>query len=93
MHRGRAGDQALEDNALEKRERNRTSGQTRCIVPSIMALLFGIFGAIGAVLYWEYTAALPDDSLARLFQGSIYATFGFVLGWIIGFVLNRLGPD
>jgi hypothetical protein len=58
-----------------------------------MALLFGILGTIGAVPYWEYTAALPADSVTVLIQGSIYATFGFVLGWIIGFVLNRLGRD
>ena len=63
---------------------------TRCIVRSMRNLVFGILGAVGAVLYWWHTASAdPFFQLAgrstAAFDGLIYAAAGFVVGWVIGF--------
>jgi hypothetical protein len=64
----------------------------------IMTWLFGILGAIAAVMYWRYTVS-ADPAFLRaawstvVFDGLIYATAGFVVGWIVGFALRRIGPD
>jgi len=55
--------------------------------------LLGILGAIGAVLYWRYTASLnpaflPADWKIVAGEGLIYAASGFVGAWVIGFAFS-----
>jgi len=69
-----------------------------CIVSAIMAWLFGILGAVAAVVYWRYTVSFdPSFRLADWttveIDGLIYAALGFVLGWVVGFLLRRIGSD
>lgn len=57
-----------------------------------MARIFGILGAIAAVLYWRYTvvhdpALHPASWSTVLWEGSVYAVAGFVVGWFVGFFL------
>lgn len=60
-----------------------------------MARVFGILGAIAAVLYWRYTvsvdpALLPADWLTVARDGLIYAVAGFVVGWVVGFAFSKV---
>jgi hypothetical protein len=62
-----------------------------------MARTFGILGAIAAVLYWRYTISIdpalhPASWSTVLWEGSIYAVAGFVVGWVVGFALSKSGP-
>jgi hypothetical protein len=63
-----------------------------------MAWLFGIIGAVAAVVYWRYTAYIDPafrlaDFSTVVTDGLIYAAAGFVLGWFVGFVLKKVGPE
>jgi hypothetical protein len=69
-----------------------------CIVPAIMSWLFGILGAVASVLYWRHTVSLdPAFRLADwsvvAFDALIYAAGGFVLGWVVGFALSKIGAE
>lgn len=62
------------------------------------ALVFGVLGAVAAVVYWRYTASTdPLFQLAAtstvVVEGSIYAAAGFVIGWVLGFAVSRIGGD
>jgi hypothetical protein len=61
---------------------------------AIMARTLGIIGAIAAVVYWRYTVSHdpllhPASWTTVLWEGSVYAVVGFVIGWIVGFLLPR----
>jgi hypothetical protein len=61
-------------------------------------LIFGMLGAVAAVLYWRYTVSLDplfrlaDWSTAAL-DGLIYAAAGFVIGWFVRFALSMMDSD
>jgi hypothetical protein len=57
------------------------------------ALMFGLLGAVGAVLYWGYTVfddSAPLDALwsTVIIEGLIYASAGFI-GGVIGVAISR----
>ena len=62
-----------------------------------MAWIFGFLGAVSAVLYAirdESTRAMAAaDWHARLPELLAYAAVGFVLGWIAGWALRKIGGD
>ena len=62
-----------------------------------MAWIFGLLGAVAAVLYAlsdgspHAVAAAAAGWLARAPELLIYAASGFVIGWVVGFALSKVG--
>jgi hypothetical protein len=64
----------------------------------VKPLIFGILGAVAAVLYLRYTVSLDPafrlaDGSTAVVDGLIYAAAGFVVGWVVGFALSKVGHD
>ena len=63
-----------------------------------MKIIFGILGAVAAVLYWRYGVYAQPLSLAENWAsvGRLviwYAAAGFVVGSVVGFAINKIGSD
>ena len=61
-----------------------------------MAWIFGILGAVAAVLYWRHTVSIdpllhPANWSTVGIEGLLYAAAGFVVGWILGFAISKIG--
>ena len=65
----------------------------------MVRLVFGLVGAVAAVLYWRYAVFVdPSASLAVLWSFEwraivAYTVAGFAIGWVIGFALSKIGGD
>jgi len=62
------------------------------------ALILGVIGAVAAVVYWRNTVTVdPHFQLAAtstaIVEGLVYAAAGFVVGWVVGFAVSKIGGD
>ena len=56
------------------------------------SLIFGILGAVTAALYWRYTVyAHPAMLQVDWIDVLIYTAAGFVVGWVVGFAISKIG--
>ena len=65
-----------------------------CMVRAMKAFIFGIFGAVAALIFWGF-AVTTHGAQAEWISVSIYAVAaaGFIVGWVVGFAISKIKPD
>ena len=62
----------------------------------MIRILFGILGAVAALVYWRLAVFVNPLPLSVLLSAEwraigAYAIAGFLVGWALGFAISRIG--